>query len=278
MAEFEGDQDIPSELLDLYRGTLNPHPTGNVVKTRYPYRMPPMQKEGRGVSAKQNAQRERFKIIKGKFATLSPDERARWYDNMPPWKSFLWYYNYFIMSGLVGNANPEQGGFGVIKSIQFVKENVGVGGGQSFTINEVDPAKTVVMMFGNSYISDKIHHYDGITHDDTETQINLSPNIDPAIAEVRLNGHGGYMDISEGTGVGRWGDFFVTDVQASYIKIRLQQLWSSETFGYSLDIIEHKAQTVFPVIDSIAAEAVVISWASTPSVAADVSLIVIEYI
>lgn len=46
MAKFEGTQNIPSELLDLYRNSLNPHPTGNIVKKRYPHRMPKMQEGG----------------------------------------------------------------------------------------------------------------------------------------------------------------------------------------------------------------------------------------
>ncbi len=278
VAEREGEQNIPSELLDLYRATLNPHSTSNIVKSRYPYRMPPMQEGGKGVSTKQDEQRTRFKNIRDNFAQLSPAERTRWYDNMPVWNSFLWYYNYFIMSGLAGNADWKGGGFGVIKSIQFVKETVTVSGNKTFVINAVDAAKSVVMMFGNSYISDKIHHYDGIVADNVETQINLSPNIDVDIAEIRLNGAGGYLGISGGEGEGFWGDFFVTEVTAAYIKIKLQNLFSVQTYGYSLDIIEHKAQTVFPVIDSIASQAVVIGWSNTPSVGADVTIIVIEYI
>ena len=278
MAEREGEQNIPSELLDLYRSTLNPHSTSNIVKSRYPYRMPPMQEGGKGVSAKQDEQRARFKEIKNNFANLSPADRARWYDSMPVWNSFLWYYNYFIMSGLAGNADWKDGGFGVIKSIQFVKDTITTSGNKSFTINTIDPAKSVVMMFGNSYISDKVHHYDGIIHDNVETQINLSPNINVDIAEIRLNGAGGYLGISEGVGEGFWGNFFVTEVTAAYIKIKLQNLYSVQTYGYSLDIIEHKAQTIFPVIDSIAANAVVLSWSNEPTVGADVTIIVIEYI
>lgn len=278
MAKFEGEQSIPSELLDFYRGTLNPHPTGGLVKSRYPYRLPPMQEGGRGVSAKQNAQRERFKIIKGKFAELSPTERERWYDNMPPWASFLWYYNYFIMSGLTGNANPDQGGFGVIKSIQFVKENVGVGGGKSFTINEVDPAKTVVMMFGNSYISDKVQRGFSTITDGGTNNHGLSPNVDPLISEVKINGQGGYSEVSEGSGEGNWCAPYVSALIAAQLTVKMISQPLTINVGYSWEIIEHKAQTVYPVIDSIAAEAVVIGWAVTPSVAADITLIVIEYI
>lgn len=278
MAKIEGDQSVPSEWLDLYRGNLNPHPTGNIVKKRYPFRMPRMQAGGTGVHSAQLAQRERFKIIKGNFKNLSSAERARWYAAEPPWSSFLWYYNYFIMSGLVGNADITHGGAGVIKSIQVVKEAVPTTGTKSFAISTVDPAKTVVMVFGNSYISDLIHHYDGVNDDDSEITVNLSPNIDPAIAEIKLTGQGGRMDISGGTGSGWWGHWYVTEVLAASIKIKMQKLWTTDQFGWSIDIIEHKAQTIYPVINSIGASAVVIDWAKAPSVAADVSILVIEYV
>ncbi len=276
--KFAGEQNIPSELLDSYRATLNPHPTGNIVKKRYPYRMPPMQEGGKGVSAKQSEQRERFKTIRDNFLALSPAERARWYDSMPVWNSFLWYYNYFIMSGLAGNADWQDGGFGVIKSIQFVKETVTVGGNKTFVINAVDAAKSVVMMFGNSYISDKVQRGVNSVQDGSTVNIALSPNVDIAIAEVKLAGAAGFMDIAEGTGDGKWGAFYVNALTTSQLTVGLTDIVAVNTYPFSWEIIEHKAQTVFPVIDSIAAEAVVISWSNTPSVGADVTIIVIEYI
>lgn len=278
MAKFEGDQEIPPALLDLYKATLNPTPTGKIVKTRYPFHMPKMQEDGPGVSAAQVAQRDRFKLALANFANRSGAERQKWYDNAPEWGSHLWYYNYYIMSDLAGNADWKDGGFGVIKSIQFVKDTVGVGGGKSFTIDTVDPDKTVVMIFGNSYISDKVHHYDGIDNYNTEIQVNLSPNINIDIAEIRLRGMGGHMTMGESGGDGYWGEWVVTDVTAAYIKIRLQMVYGNPPYGWSMDIIEHKSQTIYPVIDSIAAEAVVIGWSVPPSVAADITLIVIEYI
>ena len=278
MAEFEGEQNIPSELLDSYRATLNPHPTGSIVKKRYPYRMPPMQEGGRGVSTKQNEQRARFKNIRDNFATLSQAERQRWYDNMPPWASFLWYYNYFIMSGLAGNADWKDGGFGVIKSIQFVKETVQVGGNKTFVINTVDAAKSVVMMFGNSYISDKVQRgFSSIVDGGTNNHA-LSPEVDPAISEVKISGQGGYMETAAGDGQGDWCAPYASALIAAQLTVKMISVALTVTVGYSWEIIEHKAQTVYPVIDSIAATAVVISWSNTPSVPADVTIIVIEYI
>jgi len=150
MAKFEGTQDIPSELLDLYRATLNPHPTGNIVKKRYPYRLPKMQKGGKGVSEAQKKQRERFITIKNKFKGLSYAERQRWYQNEPPWSSFLWYYNYFIMSGLVGNAVVGDKGGGVIKSIKHYTFTLPVGDPANITvdIDTIDPNKAVVFFYG----------------------------------------------------------------------------------------------------------------------------------
>jgi len=278
MAKFEGDQSIPAALLDLYRGTLNPHPTGKVVKKRYPFRMPRMQEGGRGVHADQITQRARFKEAIQDFKGISSSDRARWYAAEPPWSSFLWYYNYFIMSSLVGNANLDQGGIGVIKSIQYVSKSIPTGGDEAITIAAVDPAKTVVMLFGNSYISDTVHHYDGISNDNTVIDVNLSPSIDPAISEVILNGAGGRMEIYEGDGTGNWGDWFVVSVAAAKIQIKLQNLETAALFGWSMDIIEHKAQTVYPYVKTIAAEAITLSWPVTPSVAAVIGAIVIEYI
>ncbi|RLG71710.1 MAG: hypothetical protein DRO11_03860 [Methanobacteriota archaeon] len=150
MAKFEGTQNIPSEWLDLYRATLNPHPTGNIVKKRYPYRLPKMQKGGKGVSEAQKKQRERFIAIKNKFKTLSREERRRWYENEPPWSSFLWYYNYFIMSGLTGNAVVGDKGGGVIKSIKHYTFTMPAGDPVNITVNidTIDPNKAVVFFYG----------------------------------------------------------------------------------------------------------------------------------
>lgn len=278
MAKFEGAQSIPSALLDLYRASLNPHPTGKIVKKRYPFRMPKMQEGGKGVHTAQKEQRERFKKAQVLFRGTSSADRSRWYAAEPPWSSFLWYYNYFIMSSLMGNADISEGGAGVIKSIQYVSKSIPTGGDEAITIATVDPAKTVVMLFGNSYISDKIHHYDGIVADGVETTINLSPSIDPSIAEVILTGAGGSMELSAGDGEGRWGNFFITEILAASIKIKLQDLSSAQQFGYSLDIIEHKTQTVYPYVKTIAAGAITISWPVTPSIASIIGAQVIEYI
>ena len=152
MAKTDGNQSIPSALLDLYRATLGEEKPDNTTGKRYPFRMPRMQ-DGRGnTTAGQREQRARFKTAMADFKKVAPAVRARWYAARPPWSSFLWYYNYFIMSSLVGNADNEHGGFGVIKSIQFKQISMPSGTGEgSVAITAVDPAKSVVMLYGNSY-------------------------------------------------------------------------------------------------------------------------------
>jgi hypothetical protein len=278
MAKISGEQSIPSEWLDLYRATLNPHATGDIVKKRYPFELKHMQEGGKGVKAAQIAQRERFKTAKNLFLVLSQAERQRWYDNEPPYSSFLWYYNYFIMSALSGNANLEQGGAGVIKSIQVVKQSVPTTGGSSFSISTVDPAKTVVMLYGNSYISDKVQRGTvSVTNGGTGSD-SLSPSIDPAISEVKLSGQVGRMDLDEGTGTGIWMPFYLSSLSSSSIVIGIQSVGLGGPFTCHYEIIEHKSQTIFPVITSIGANSIGIDWAKEPSVAADVSVLVIEYI
>lgn len=152
MAKVTLPQNIPSELLDGYRAAMGEVRPDKGVRKRYPYRVPTMQTLVGHPSTKQRAQRARFLTAKNNFADVPWATRQRWYAASPEWGSFLWYYNYFIMSSLAGNANPPQGGAGVIKSIQFktIAMPAGAGEGQ-VAITAVDPAKTVVMLYGNSF-------------------------------------------------------------------------------------------------------------------------------
>lgn len=151
MAKVTGTQNVPSEYLDLYRGTLGEQTPKNAISKRYPYRVPTMQTEKGHPSQKQLNQRARFNTVRSNFETLSPGGRTRWYDSMPEWGSLLWYYNYFIMSGLMGNANIPEGGAGVIKSLQHKTISMPSGSGEGqVAITAVDVDKTVVMLFGAS--------------------------------------------------------------------------------------------------------------------------------
>ncbi len=278
MARYEGTQNIPSPLLDLYRGTLNPHPTGKIVKKRYPFRLPKLQEGKPGVHAGQVAQRARFKEIVQNFRGISAGERARWYAAEPPWSSFLWYYNYFIMSGLAGNANQQGGGVGVIKSIQFVSKSIPTGGDEAIAINTVDPTKTVVMIFGNSYISDRVIRGASTIADGGTNNHALSPVVDPAISEVIINGQGGASEVSGGEGQGDWAAPYADALIAAQLTVKMVATGSTFTAGYSWEVIEHKAQTVYPYVQTIAANQINISWPVTPSVAAVIGATVIEYI
>lgn len=278
MAKLEEPQDIPSALLDLYRATLNPHPTGNIVKKRYPFRMPRMQEGGKGVHTGQVAQRARFKTAISNFRGISSSDRARWYAAEPPWSSFLWYYNYFIMSSLAGNADLKEGGAGVIKSIQYVSKSIPTGGDEAITIAAVDPAKTVVMLFGNSYIADKVQRgADSIT--DGGTNNHALSTIDTTVAEVIVKGSGGKMvQEFEGEGHGDWAAPYAFALTSTQLTVKMVATTQTIVCGYSWEVIERKTQTVYPYVKTIAAEAITISWPVTPSIAATIGAIVIEYI
>ena len=151
MAKTEGTQSIPSELLDAYRATLGEQAPNLVVEKRYPHKVPRM-RDGRGnVTAKQRIQRDRFTYVKEKFGTLSAAEKARWYAAMPEWSSLLWYYNYFIMSGLMDVLGADGRGASVIKSLQNRTIDVPASGTTITHAAVIDAAKTVVMLWGGSY-------------------------------------------------------------------------------------------------------------------------------
>ena len=151
MARTEGDQDIPSELIDAYRATLGEQKPNLAVGKRYPFRLPTMQAGKSGETAAQRTQRDRFKYVIDKFKTLSPAERARWYAGMPPWSSLLWYYNFFMLSGLMDVLGADASGASVIKSIQNIKDTIPTGGKTVTIPNAIDTSKVVVMLWGASY-------------------------------------------------------------------------------------------------------------------------------
>jgi hypothetical protein len=112
-----------------------------------------MQEGGADVKTKQIAQRARFKGARDRFKALSTAEKQRWYAARPPWSSFLWYYNYFIMSDMMGNANINEGGAGVIKGIRYYTAVMPSPGPSNVTvaISDVDADKCVMMLYGNGY-------------------------------------------------------------------------------------------------------------------------------
>ena len=152
MANIILPQTIPSALRGEYQKVLGVARSGNRVFKRSPFRIPTMQTLGGNPSPKQRKQRLRFIEATNKFASIDEDTRERWYASMPEYHSLLWYYNYFIMSSLNGNADISDGGAGVIKSIQFKEISMPAGSGEGqIAITAVDPAKSVVMLYGNSF-------------------------------------------------------------------------------------------------------------------------------
>ena len=151
MAKTEGSQSIPSALLDEYRATLGEQRPNLAVHKRVPYRLPNMQEGKSGETPGQRVQRARFKIAMANFDKVPWATRQRWYAARPPWSSLLWYYNYFIMSDLMGNADPDEGGAGVISSIQHKLISIGAGSAEGqVAITAIDIAKVVVMISGAS--------------------------------------------------------------------------------------------------------------------------------
>jgi hypothetical protein len=155
MAKWEGTQNIPAEWLDLWRGNLTDKSPKKITRKRYPFRRRLWKEGGYKVTPKQKAQRERFKAIIAKFKQVDWATRQRWYAARPPWASLLWYYDYFILSGLMGNADINEGGCGVIKLIQHVKTTVPVGGGTFAIPTAIDHKKAVIMAWGGAHRHDE---------------------------------------------------------------------------------------------------------------------------
>jgi len=154
MAKIEGTQSIPSDWKYFYDGTLTPATPNNIVRSRYPWRIPQVQEGGLRESEGQKKQRARWKTIRDKFKVLPQAERQRWYAAAPPWGSLLFYYNYFMMSGLMGNAVVGDKGGGVIKSIQHKTFVLPVGTPANVTVacDSIDPTKSVVFFYGAGYM------------------------------------------------------------------------------------------------------------------------------
>lgn len=151
MAKVTPPQNIPSELLKAYRGAMGEIRTGDRVYKRYPFRVPPMQTKVGHPSVKQKKQRDRFNLVKEKFNSLTWEERQRWFDAMPEWGSLLWYYNFFMLSGLIDVLGADAKGAQVIKSIQNITDSIPAGGKTVTIPVAVDTSKVVVMVWGAGY-------------------------------------------------------------------------------------------------------------------------------
>ena len=272
------NQSIPSELYAGYTRTLARVSSTGKVSRRYPFRLPHMQSGSPRVSQAAQAQRERFKAATQKFAAMPEAQRERYYAAAPEWNSVLWYYNYAIMSALAGNANADAGGCGVIKSIQNVSGFISASGVTALPIAAIDNSKSVVMLYGASYISDKIQRGTGTVTSGGSTVIPIS-TVDPALCTVNVRGSDFLIDItSDGYGGGRESIAFAAALSATQLTVSASTGYSVSQFPFSWEIVEHRAQTVYPIIDAIESEAVKLKWSLEPSQGAIVSATVIEYI
>lgn len=275
MVKISGTQNIPSELFGLYKQALTELGANDFCKKRSPFRLPNMQNSGIHVRQNQLNQRAIFIQAIALFNTEDQASRQRWYARMPEWSSLLWYYNYYIMDAISAAITLGGGVEAVINSIQILSDTVPITGGKDFTIDSVDPTRTVVMIFGNSYISDKVQRGDNTVNQNSTVTIGLSPNVDPAIAEVKIQGQHGYADPG---GEGEWLTPYVDSLSATQLIVALQASGFVADCNFSWEVIERKAQTVFPIPTNITATKVSVDWAIVPSVAAEVSIIVVEYI
>lgn len=151
MAKIEGTQTIPASILVPYRGSLTESMPNNIVRGRYPYRIPALQANGLKVSPAQKIQRTRFLQAQAQFKERSAGEKARWYNAMPQWHSLLWYYNYFMLSALDGVLGAITEGAAVIKSIQNILVTIGDGYTEVPIPTAVDPSKVILFIFGAGY-------------------------------------------------------------------------------------------------------------------------------
>lgn len=266
-------QSIPSELVNQYRATLGESDNKLVVGKRKPFRLPKMQAGGGGVSDAQQVQRNRFIAIKNLFADVSPTQRERWYAGEPVWNSFLWYYNFFMMCGLSGNANLEQGGVGVIKSIQHLKESVPTTGNKVYTIDSVDVDKCVVMLNGSARRVPRVVRGSGSVATGGST-LTHSGAVDPDKCDVKLTGSNWQNNDPSPSPTC---EPYLTALAANTLGIAWPiSVTQAATVGY--EITEHNEGSVYPVIVSITATKVTIGWSEEPDAAADVSIDIIEYI
>ena len=151
MAKITGEQSIPSEDLENYRSALGEARADGTVEKRMPFRLPQCQAGRAGETPQKLKQRNSFKAGLAKFKLLSQADRQRWYNRMPPWSSYLWYYNWFMLNAVPNLWQAIPGGDAMLNNIQVVKTDLSVGGGLIDIPSEVIATKCVVMLMGAAY-------------------------------------------------------------------------------------------------------------------------------
>ena len=151
MAKITGPQDIPSEDLDNYRAALGEKRPDGTIEKRMPFRFPQRHADHADETPAMRAQRTRFKDAVAKFSLLSRADRERWYARMPPWSSYLWYYNWFMLNAIPNLWQAVPGGDAVLNNIQTIKTSLAIAGGLVNIPSTVVATKCVVMLNGNGY-------------------------------------------------------------------------------------------------------------------------------
>jgi len=242
------------------------------VRKRFPWRLPKMQAGGPGVSPDQKVQRDRFTFVKNKYALLSAAEKQRWVDANPPWGSYLYGYNFFMLEGLMGGGTLEYPQ--MIKSIQVMKASVPTTGAHAFTLpSQVDAAKTVVMIQGSAIKVPRVLRGSGSIATGGST-LAIGATVDPDKCTTKLDGSN-YYEIGDGMAAALFP--YVSALSSTQISIA----WPitpaiAATVGW--EITEHLEGVVHPVLVSVTNTTVTIDWAEEPDAAADVSITVVEYL
>jgi len=150
MVKIEGTQNIPSEIAKQYSAILTPKLSRGTVRRRCPFRRPKTQDGGPCVTPAMEFQRSRFKTAVSKFNECPQESRSRWYETAPEWHSYLWYYNWFILSALMGVTGIPGRFEAVIKGINHYTFTMPSGSPQNITvsISAIDPDRAVVMFYG----------------------------------------------------------------------------------------------------------------------------------
>lgn len=150
------DQNIPSELKDAYGLVLQPETDQKAgqppkyVKARDPFQLPKMRGlAGPHIGKDQTKQRQKFRDGVDRWHELTYNDHKRWAQHTPEWKSVLHYWNYFILEYILGGDLPWTAY--MLHNIQHVTGSCPTSGGLILNISTVDPAKSVVMLWGASY-------------------------------------------------------------------------------------------------------------------------------
>ena len=154
MAKIEGTQSIPASDLFAYKGNLTEAMPNNVVRKRYPFRIPTLQNGGWKVSEAQATNRAKFSTIASNFANVINLDRSRWFSNPGQSPAPDWYFNFFIMSGFLDVLGHFEYGCAMIKQIQNYFFELPTGGTLINLTSAVNPLRCFVTILGEGHFAD----------------------------------------------------------------------------------------------------------------------------